>query len=56
MYIGTDWFHTWQVVWAFELVSDVSALKDLQDQLVPFCFHLLLESNLDLPHYLCFTS
>lgn len=49
-------FLTWQVVWGFELVSDVSALKDFQDQLIPLCLHLFLKSNLDFPNYLCFTT
>lgn len=53
---ATHYLQTWQVVGTFELVGDVSALKDLQDQLVPFCFDFLLESHLDLPHYLCFTA
>lgn len=56
MCTDTHYFQTWQVVGAFEFISDISALKDLQDQLVAFCLHLLLESHLDLPHYLCFTA
>lgn len=51
-----NWVPTWQVIGALELVSDVPALKNLQDQLVPFCLHLLLQSNLDLSHHLGFTT
>lgn len=43
---------TRQVVWTLELVGDVATLKNLKDQVLPLRLNLLLQSDLDLPHYL----
>lgn len=43
-----------QMVRRFELVGDVSALENLEDQLLSFSLHLFLQSHLDLPHHLVF--
>lgn len=46
---------TRQVVWSLELVGDVATLKNLKDQLLTLRLHLLLQSDLNLAHYLGLT-
>lgn len=43
------------MVWRLELVGDVATLKNLKDQLLTLRLHLLLQSDLYLPHYLGLT-
>ena len=45
---------TRQVVRRLEFVGDVPALKNLHNELLPLCLHLLLQRNFDLPHHLRF--
>lgn len=46
---------TRQVVWTLELVGDIATLKNLEDQVLTLRLHLLLQSDLYLPHYLGLT-
>lgn len=46
---------TRQVVWTLKLVGDVTALKNLKDKVLPLRLHLLLQSDLYLPHDLGLT-